>query len=477
MLKKIPIVWKLSAIFIAILFFFLAAMSYIITLIDERYIVLSTAIAIVLGCAVTWWMVNRLLNDPIRDLIEAMNNLAEKNFDFRLDESRNDEFGRLAVSFNDMTSMLSASLTELKRARDHLEGTLEGSADIIITVNTSGNILTVNTGAENALGYKRHEVIGKPVEILFDDPREREIAVEKLEHTDNVVNYETRFVTKSGEVRDVLLTLTRLKNPAGATVGTFGISKDITEEKRLQHELIQSQRLAAIGEVFTGIQHSIKNMLNAMKGGAYMVRIGLAKDKRKMLEEGWEMVQEGIEKMTEMSMNMLKHVKDWKPELARVDLTVPLSEIDNVIRQTAMDKGVEFKLDFSPDLTPVLCDAHMIHTAVMDIVSNALDACLNKEYHDGETPEVVVSAYPDPNGEESVIKIKDNGCGMSKEVQADIFKPFFSTKSRTGTGLGLSITSRIIGVHGGKIEVESEPDCGAEFRIVLPVDGSEKNKE
>jgi signal transduction histidine kinase len=292
----------------------------------------------------------------------------------------------------------------------------------------------------------------------------------------SVVNFQTILVTKDEETRDVLLTLSQLKNPLGQIVGTIGIGKDITEETRLQKELIQSQRLAAIGQVFTGIQHSMKNMLNAMKGGAFMVKTGLKRDDRDMLVEGWDMVQEGISRMTDMSMKMLKYVKEWKPDLKKVDLRPTLTDIQQVIEQTAKDKGVDFDLTFFPDLPEVICDAQMIHTAMMDIVSNALDACLMKEYSPEEKPKVAVSAGLDPGGHAAVLKIEDNGCGMSEKVKANIFTPFFSTKNRTGTGLGLAITSRIISVHGGIIEVESEPDCGAIFRIVLPMDGTSRKQ-
>jgi PAS domain S-box-containing protein len=438
---------------------------------------IAIVIVVLLSCGAAWLIVSRFLNKPLRGLIDGMNNLAEKKFDFRLDEDSEDEFGSLASSFNDMASMLDASMTELTKTRDYLRGILESSADIIITVNPSGKIQTVNMGAEKALGYRRSDVLGKPIEMLLADPRDRDVVAEKLEHEDNVVNYETQFVTHDGEARDVLFTLSRLRNPSGALIGTIGIGKDITDEKRLQKELIQSQRLAAVGQVFTGIQHSMKNMLNACKGGAFMVKTALAKDNREMLEEGWGMVQEGISRMTDMSMNMLKYVKDWKPNLEQVDLTPTLQDIHRVVKQTAKDKGVKFRLNLSHGLPAVVCDAKMIHSAVMDIVSNALDACLWKDYSDGEEPEIIISAYPDHDGQESVIEIKDNGCGMTDKVKANIFTPFFSTKSRAGTGLGLAITTRIIGVHGGKIEVESEPNQGAIFRIVLPVDGTGRYKE
>jgi signal transduction histidine kinase len=195
-----------------------------------------------------------------------------------------------------------------------------------------------------------------------------------------------------------------------------------------------------------------------------------------MLEEGWEIVQEGISRMTDMSMNMLKYVKEFKPRFDHVDLEPTLSDIYRVIKQTAKDKGVEFELNISPDLSKTVCDPKMIHSAVMDIVSNALDACLWKDYEDNETPRVIIGAYTSDEKQESIIEVKDNGCGMTDDVKRNIFNPFFTTKSKAGTGLGLAITSRMIGVHGGKIDVESEPEKGTVFSIVLPIDATQKKQ-
>ncbi len=487
MLVNIKIFWKLSAVFLITILFFLLIIKYAggllnISLAESTFeniyqYVFIVVLAIVLSGGFAWIFVRYFINRSLNRLADGMNNLADKEFDFRLGEDEKDEFGSLSASFNDMASMLSSSMIELKKNRDYLESILESSADIIITVNASGKIRTINAGAEAALGYTRFEVIGKPIEILFADPKERDEAIDKLKFADSVVNYETQFKTKDGEIRDVLLTLSRLRNPSGAIIGTIGISKDITEEKRLHNELIQSQRYAAIGQVFTGIQHSMKNMLNACKGGAYMVKVGLAKDKRKMLEEGWEIVQEGINSLTDMSTDMLKYVKEYKPKLNQVDLTDALSEIYRIVTKTAENKGITLELNISPDLPKVMCDARMIHSVVMDIVSNALDACVWKNYDESEKPLVSMGAYPTEENEKFVIEIKDNGCGMTEEVKSNIFTPFFSTKSRAGTGLGLSISSRMIGVHGGRIEVESEPDRGSLFKIVLPLSGPGKNKE
>jgi len=174
---------------------------------------------------------------------------------------------------------------------------------------------------------------------------------------------------------------------------------------------------------------------------------------------------------------MLKYVKEWKPKYKQVDITETLSEIHRLIDKTAKDKGVEFLLYIPANLPDLNCDARMIHTAIMDIASNALEACYWKEYLNGEKPRVSLRASTNDEDREFVIEVQDNGCGMTEEVKANIFAPFFSTKSKSGTGLGLSITSRMIEIHNGRFDVDSVPDEGTSFRIILPINGINEIKE
>jgi signal transduction histidine kinase len=268
-----------------------------------------------------------------------------------------------------------------------------------------------------------------------------------------------------------LLTLSRLLDSQGKPIGSIGISKDISQEKKLQRELIQSQKFAAIGQAVTRIQHAIKNMLNSLKGGAYLVRVGMAKDNRERVEDGWVMVEEGIERISSLSYNMLNFAREWKPSLQRVDLSDLVVKICESNRQSAAERGVTLGHDMPHQPPPVLCDPKLIHMAATDLVVNAIDACLGKDYGDHERPEVVVSSGASEREDCVVIEVRDNGCGMTEEVRRHIFTPFFSTKETLGTGLGLAVTSKIIRVHGGDISVESEPDRGTVFRIIIPKDG------
>jgi signal transduction histidine kinase len=292
-----------------------------------------------------------------------------------------------------------------------------------------------------------------------------------------VVNYFTRFVTKNGKIRNVLLTLSRLRSPDGEPIGTLGVSKDITRELRLQRRLLQSERMAALGQAITGIQHSIKNMLNVMKGGSYMVKLGLGNDDKALLTEGWEMVQQGIDDMTQMSKSMLDFARTKKLNIQPEDLGALLKKIHGINRAKFKDDGVELFLEPIPELPRVEVDAEMIRSVVMDLLSNALDACSWKNYPVNDSPRVTMGlrVASDPSFVEIVVK--DNGEGMPEEVKERIFTPFFSTKDKAGTGMGLAVVERIVKSHEGTITVESELKEGTEFCVTLPISGPSFREE
>ncbi len=435
------------------------------------HILLTILGSVALGLIALWFMFGMLLERPISDLIAGTKRIAAHHLDFRFDRKRTDEFGDLEESFNAMTAKIQSSQDELRDAKEYLESMVENSADIIISVNMEGLIETFNRGAEEALGYDRKEVVGERIESLFVDPRERHAAAELLKRAGNVKNYETRLLAKDGQIRHVLLTLSPLRDMAGSSLGTIGISKDITQEKEFQRELVQSQKFVAIGQAVTGIQHAIKNMLNALKGGAYLVHVGMAKDNRERIEEGWAMIEEGIERISSLSHNMLNFAREWKPDLQDVDLEDLVESVCELNRHTASKNGVELRHEPAEGLPLVRCDPKLIHMATTDIVVNAIDACAWKQYRGEERPEIVIENSLANGGDSYVIQIRDNGCGMAETIRQNIFTPFFSTKKTLGTGLGLALTARIIRVHGGEISVESEPDRGTTFRIHIPKDG------
>lgn len=436
----------------------------------------AASAAILLGTLALWIMFRRTLGKPIREMAAGIQAVAGTNLSFRFKTHRRDELGLVEESVDDMAARIQAHQTELRDAREYLEGIVENSADIIITVNPKGLIQTVNRGAEQTLGYLREELIGRRIEILFADPRERDVAIARLEHGDSVVNYETHFLTKTEAVRDVLLTLSRLRDREGTPIGTIGISKDITKEKELQGLVAQSQAAAAIGQAVTAIQHAIKNMLNTLSGGSYLVRVGMAKDNRERIEEGLAMIDEGIWRIGDHSLNMLKYAKEWTLTLELTDLALLVNKVCNAIEHAASDRGVIVRRNI-PDHCPLVsCDSRLVHMALMDIATNALDACSTKAYKDPETAEIIFNLYLENDTNSIVVEVRDNGIGMNEETRENIFRPFFTMKEELGTGLGLALTSRIVKLHGGEIGVESELEKGSTFRLALPLEGRSMNQ-
>ena len=437
----------------------------------NRHTIQGIIILFFIGLAVTWFMTERLLGRRIRMLREGAMRLAEKDFSFRFSDTAEDGLSELVGVVDGLTSDFSATLTELMDTKEYLQGIVENSADIIITVGPDGLIRSFNTGAERALGYSREDVIGKNIEMIFAHPKDRNTAIEQLRSGDHVVNYMTRFRTRDGEILRVMNTLSRLRAADGTPIGTMGISKDITKELQLQVQLLRSKRLAALGQALTGIQHSIKNILNVMKGGSYMVKLGLAKEDHALLTEGWEMVCEGIDDMTEMSRSMLDFAKTRKLSLKPVALTEVAERVRDLSKARLAELGITLAVEVEPDLPAVTCDIEGIRSVIMDLLSNAMDACAWKEYPEEVSPHLILRVVPAEQDGRVEIQVIDNGEGMPEEVRERIFTPFFSTKEKKGTGMGLAVVSRIVEAHEGDITVQSEPGEGTTFSVSLPIAG------
>jgi PAS domain S-box-containing protein len=427
-------------------------------------------LAVLLATAAMLLMFRGFLAKPLRGLVTGIEMLTTGNLTYRFSAERDDEIGLVEESFNKMASRIREQQNALRNTLEHLQGLVENTADIVITVDRQDRVETFNRGAELILGYDRKEVTGRSVEMLLADARERQLAIDRLQGRDNVTNWETLFRTKDGKVRNVLLTLSRIRDRRGHLIGTLGIGKDITVEKDLILKLMRSEQEAAIGRAVTGIQHAIKNMLNSLRGGLYIVHVGQKKGNPEQIAEGCQMIDDGTTQISDLSQNMLKYAREWKIEPEPVDLAEMVGKIATGVSQTAREQSTTIRTDLADSMPVVSCDPRLIHLGLMDLVSNALDACILKEYGAHEQPEIVIRVDHSAEDEKAIIEVQDNGIGMAPEVGAYVFTPFFSTKKKWGTGLGLALTSRIIDLHEGQIVVESEPDKGTVFRITLPLE-------
>ena len=231
-------------------------------------------------------------------------------------------------------------------------------------------------------------------------------------------------------------------------------------------QLVEAERLAAIGQTVAGLSHAIKNITGGLKGGAFVLEKGIELENQKYLMEGWEMIKGNVDKITNLSLDLLNYARDRELNFQSCDPNQPAQEVIDLMRPRAMDLGIDLSADFSHDLDECYLDEDLIYRCVLNLVTNALDA-FDDDNNSTQDKQVIVRTKKAP-GWAVEYQVIDNGCGMAANIKENIFKRFFSTKGSNGTGIGLMITKKIVDEHKGLIEVESEPGVGSTFIIKLP---------
>jgi len=186
----------------------------------------------------------------------------------------------------------------------------------------------------------------------------------------------------------------------------------------------------------------------------------------KYLQDGWAMVERNIEKISQLTMDLLSFCKERDPEWEIVQPNDLIREVFELYRDQAAERGVRLKLDLDEKMEPLALDPREMYQVLANLVGNALDACTLGDYVPPE-PETIIRSRSLPE-KKILLEIRDNGMGMSEEVRKKLFTIFFSTKGSRGTGLGLLLSHKIVQEHGGEIRVQSSPQQGAVFQVILP---------
>jgi signal transduction histidine kinase len=236
------------------------------------------------------------------------------------------------------------------------------------------------------------------------------------------------------------------------------------EDTTYYSAMVQTERLAAVGQTIATLSHHIKNILQGLRGGSYLVDMGLESDDRAVLQKGWEIVRRNQNKIASLVMDMLSFSKDREPEFVETDLGSLVDEVLETVQQRADEAGVTIRREVPERLPRVMLDPEAMSRAILNVVTNALDAV---EGH--AVPEVTVAVEADPAAGLIRISIADNGPGMPPDTLANVFDLFMSTKGARGTGLGLPVSRKILREHGGDIRAMSAPGRGSTFVLELPL--------
>lgn len=235
------------------------------------------------------------------------------------------------------------------------------------------------------------------------------------------------------------------------------------EDHRFQDAFVKAERLAAVGQTIAILSHHIKNILQGVKGGSYLIDMGLKKHDEQLIGQGWKIVEKNQERIYQLVMDMLTFSTERQPKLEMASVNEVSRDVFELMHVAAHERNIELRFAPDSDIPPSMFDIEGIHRAMLNIVTNALDAV------DGQDKGIVeISTGVSTDGSEVWIDIADNGPGIPSDQLAAIFNIFESTKGARGTGLGLAVSQKIMREHGGDILVESELNRGSRFRLVWP---------
>ena len=346
---------------------------------------------------------------------------------------------------------------EIEETKQYLENLLENANDVIYTLDTEQRFTYVNSKIE-AWGYRKDDLLGRPYLVLLSKRHRGRRLKSTLDIGAKQV-YEVEVVTRTGEPRAVMVSVSPLHGSEGAILGVLGIARDMTETKKLEQRIRNSEQLASVGRLAAGVAHEINNPLGGILNCLYNLRKGTLSPSRQ--EEYRVSMEDGVRRVQKIVRQLLDFSQQHEPEFALTDINHVVDRVLVLTTHLFASNRIRLETGFGQGLPNVMVDRHMIEQVLMNLVLNAVQAM-----KDGGGLTIRTSVVEGI----CLIEVRDTGLGIPPAVLPRIFDPFFTTKSEgEGTGLGLSVSLGIVERHGGKILVDSEVGKGTTFTLCLPV--------
>ncbi len=395
---------------------------------------------------------------------------------------------------------------ELDESLAYLQAVFEDSQDMIATTDNEGRIVKFSKGGERILGYTEEEIRGKDAAELYVNPEERKRIMEILNERDALFNYETQVLRKDGRPVDISLTISRLRDRDGNIIGTVGISKDITEEKRLREELARKNReleelneqleekvlertreLEKINEelkranqakarFISNMSHELRTPLTSILGYSELFLDKTYGDINETQERYIKHIMQAGKHLLHLVNNILDlaKIETGKITLVSDTLSIPdlINEIVFVMKPQADKKSISINVRISTDVSDFVADMVKMKQILYNLLSNAVKFT-PEGGNVGIEAEYVISPFPwAPSGRKFLkITVWDTGIGIPEEHKERIFEEFEQldpSRAIEGTGLGLPMTKKLVELHGGYIDLESLPQRGTRFHVYLP---------
>lgn len=235
------------------------------------------------------------------------------------------------------------------------------------------------------------------------------------------------------------------------------------EDTQFYRATVQAERMAAMGQTIANLSHHVKNILQGVRGGSYLIETGLNKQDLEVARKGWRIVERNQERISNLVMDMLSFSKERVPELREGDVRHTINEVVELMQSRAGEVHAKLIWDPPTEFPQVRFDPDALHRAVLNVVTNAIDAVESRD-----NGEVRLSLQIAPQSQLVEVEIEDNGEGIDPEHLERIFSVFESKKGARGTGLGLPVSRKILREHGGDVLVVSQPGQGTRFTLRWP---------
>ncbi|HZU51847.1 MAG TPA: ATP-binding protein [Sphingomicrobium sp.] len=325
------------------------------------------------------------------------------------------------------------------------------------TLDAEQRFTYVNSKIE-AWGYKKDDLIGRPYLALLSKRHRGRRLKSTLDIGAKLV-YEVEVVTKAGDVRTATVSVSPLTDPEGRILGVLGIARDISATKKLEQQILNSEKLASIGKLAAGVAHEINNPLGGILNCLYNLRKGALSPERQA--EYLFSMEDGLRRVQKIVRQLLEFSQQHEPELSLTDVNEVIERVLVLTNHAFTANRITLDKQLTAGLPPLMVDRHMLEQVLMNLILNAIQAIRGGG---------VITIRTKAAGERCAIEVEDTGIGIPASVMPKIFDPFFSTKGTgEGTGLGLSVSLGIVERHGGTIHVDSEVGKGSIFTVWLPI--------
>ena len=369
------------------------------------------------------------------------------------------------------------NITERRRAEEKLRklsSAVEQAADVVVMTNREGAIEYVNPAFEKLTGYAPEEVLGQNPRLLKSGSQDAHFYEQMWQTILRGEVYRGVMINrkKSGELYYAEKTITPVRDAARQITHFISNDRDTTERRKLEEQLLQVQKMDAIGQLAGGVAHDFNNLLMVISSYAELMMDALAPESP--LRHHGEEILKASRRAADLTRQLLTFSRKQVQALRVLDLNSVLQEICKTL-QRLIGEDMQFSLQLGRELWPIKADPVQIEQIVMNLATNARDAMphggqLSIETRNVELDESYCRTQPDViPGEYILLAVSDSGSGIAPAVLPHIFEPFFTTKEKgKGTGLGLATIYGIVKQSGGHITVQSELASGTTFKIFLP---------